>query len=251
MTEDDLFDKLVAEALTQPFSGWDWSQMAERWREAPTSWDYRQKVRASMVCADAMLDMGTGGGEVLASLAPLPPHTVATEGYAPNVPIARDRLGPLGVQVLDAECEAELPFDEASFDLVINRHSGYRANEVHRVLRTGGLFLTQQVGRRNCIELNELLQDRVEFEYAYWTLDCAVRQLEQAGFKIVERYDEHPETVVADIGAVVFYLRIVAWQIADFSVERYERKLRELHRQLLERGPLVIHAHRFYIAARR
>jgi SAM-dependent methyltransferase len=250
-SEGELFDRLVAEALAQPFSGWNWSQMAERWREAPTSWDYRQKVRAALAGANAMLDMGTGGGEVLASLAPLPSRTVATEGYAPNVPVARARLEPMGVQLVDAECEAELPFDDASFDLVINRHSGYRGSEVYRVLRPGGRFLTQQVGGRNIIELNELLQDRVEFEYAPWTLDCAIRELEEAGFTVVERYDESPETVVADIGAVVFYLRIISWQIADFSVERYEEKLRRLHRQMRQSGPLVIHSHRFYIAAQK
>jgi len=33
--------------------------------------------------------MGTGGGEFLASLAPLPMHTSATEAYPPNVEIAR------------------------------------------------------------------------------------------------------------------------------------------------------------------
>lgn len=40
--------------------------------------------------------MGTGGGEFLAGLQPLPPHTCATEGYPPNIPIAQQRLKRLG-----------------------------------------------------------------------------------------------------------------------------------------------------------
>ena len=50
--------------------------------------------------AATMLDMGTGGGEFLFSLHPLPKTVYATEGYKPNVPIARQRLEPLGVKVV-------------------------------------------------------------------------------------------------------------------------------------------------------
>ncbi len=247
--DDELFERLVREAMEATFSGWDFSFLEGRWREAPTSWGYRQKVRAAIQGVGSLLDMGTGGGEVLASMAPLPCRTIATEAYPPNVPVARARLEPLGATVVDVEPAAVQPFPAASFDLVINRHSGYNAREVCRILRPGGRFITQQVGGRNCIELNELLQDRVEFQYAYWTVDRAARELEEAGLEVVERHDELQETVVTDIGAVVFYLRIVSWQIADFTVERYEPKLRALHRRICEQGPLVIHEHRFYIEA--
>lgn len=39
------------------------------------------------------------GGEFLSSLSPLPKYTCATEGYEPNIIIARNRLEPLGVKV--------------------------------------------------------------------------------------------------------------------------------------------------------
>lgn len=95
MGDSALFDRLVAEALALPFEGWNFSYIADRWREAPTSWDYRAKARALMAGASSLLDMDTGGGEVLASLAPFPPLACATEGWDPNVPVARvwNRLG--------------------------------------------------------------------------------------------------------------------------------------------------------------
>jgi len=251
MGDSALFDRLVAEALAQPFEGWNFSYIADRWREAPTSWDYRAKARALMAGASSLLDMDTGGGEVLASLAPFPPLACATEGWDPNVPVARVRLEPLGVRVERVDSESDLPFSDAMFDLVLNRHGDYHPSELRRILKPGGRFLTQQVGGQNCIELNELLQDRVEFKYSYWTLDYALRELRDAGFEIVESRDEHPETIITDIGAVVYLLRIVSWQIADFSVEKYRHKLMALHNRIQEKGPLVIHAHRLYIEAQR
>jgi len=66
------FDALVTQAEAEPFSGWDFSWLRGQWREGHTSWDFGATVRERFAQADALLDMGTGGGEFLASLAPLP-----------------------------------------------------------------------------------------------------------------------------------------------------------------------------------
>ncbi len=154
------FDQLIQEALSQELVGWDFSWLHARTRESLLPWDYRKIVLDRMQSAGSLLDLGTGGGEFLSTLAPLPPHTWATEGYPPNVPTARNRLAPLGVQVVDvSELGKLLPFDNASFDLVINRQSSFNAWEVYRVLRTKGCFITQQVGWQNCMELNRFLQE--------------------------------------------------------------------------------------------
>jgi SAM-dependent methyltransferase len=89
--------------------------------------------------------MDTGGGERLAAI--VGPHGVrgvATEEWAPNVPVARARLAPLGIDIVRGASSA-LPFSDACFDLVLNRHGALNAVEVDRVLRPGGWFVTQQV----------------------------------------------------------------------------------------------------------
>ncbi len=106
------FDRLVAEAFEASFSGWDFSWLEGRWRGSPPPWDYRQRVLAALPGVQSHLDMGTGGGELLASLAslaPLPPDTWATENHAPNMPIARARLEPLGVRVFTGVPDNALP----------------------------------------------------------------------------------------------------------------------------------------------
>lgn len=242
------FEELVRQAQEQAFTGWDFSYLKGRRREERPSWDYETQVKQRLAQAQALLDMGTGGGEFLASLQPLPPRTAATEGYAPNVPVARERLAPLGVQVEAFEVDEQLPFTSESFDLIINRHDSFAPAEVYRLLQPGGAFLTQQVGGRNEARLNAYL-GAAEPEYLDWCLGSAVEGLVQAGFQIVERKEEFPEVAFHDIGALVYYLSAVPWQIPDFSVDRYRPHLLQLHEQMEEAGPLVVHGHRFYIEA--
>ena len=245
-----LFQQQLADALQQEFSGWDFSYLDQRWIESKPSWNYAQNVLAKSKSVASLLDMGTGGGEFLSSLAPLPTYTCATEGYAPNVPIAKARLEPLGVRVFETESDDMLPFPDERFELVINRHDSFSPHEVYRILKKGGYFVTQQVGGRDNIRLNELLQ-APDLEYSFCTLDYARNQLLEAGFEITEQREEFPETIVTDIGAVVYYIKVISWQIADFSVEKYYEQLIKLHNMIQDDGPLVIKNHRFYIEARK
>lgn len=247
----ELFEQLIDEALRQEFSGWDFRFLANRWKEEPTSWEYPQIVRSHIKPEYSMLDMDTGGGEVLSSFMPLPQSTYATEGYLPNVPVAKNRLEPLGVKIVQVFGDDILPFEDGYFDLVTNRHGSFLAQELHRSMKPGGIFITQQVGGRNNFKLNELLQEHPEFKFSYWTLDLAVKQLTEAGFQILEQKDEYPETTVFDIGALVFHLKVISWQITDFSVEKYHDKLVEVHNMIQEQGCLKIRSHRFLIVAKK
>ncbi|WP_365845908.1 hypothetical protein [Clostridium sp.] len=38
------------------------------------------------------------------------------------------------------------PFEDNTFDIVINRHESYCVSEVKRILKTDGIFIAQQVG---------------------------------------------------------------------------------------------------------
>jgi SAM-dependent methyltransferase len=256
----DRFKQLIDEAAAQPFAGWDFSFLRGRMVEEHPDWDYLARVRLRFAGAHALLDMGTGGGEVLESLAPLPSRTVATEGYVPNVETARRRLSPLGVEVVavpgvpdnleigEGEGIGSLPFPDASFPLVINRHESYFPAEVRRVLEPGGTFITQQVGGTHDQMLNRLLGAAAkEDEDAGWNLTFAVRQLTQAGFRIVDQREAYPATVFRDIGAVAYYLKAIPWQISDFTVDAYRERLLSLHHQIEAEGSLRIPGYLFYV----
>jgi SAM-dependent methyltransferase len=243
------FEKLIREAWNHEFTGWDFSFVSGRMVESPLSWDYRKSVAKRMQKATSLLDQDTGGGEFLASLQPLPPGACATEGYPPNVPIAKERLEPLGVKVFNTHAAMRLPFDDDSFDLVINRHGGILAAELKRILKPAGCFLTEQVGDKNCARLNEALQSKPEFSFSEWTLERAVKQLESAGLEILEKKEEFPAMDFLDIGAVVYYLKAISGQVSDFTIEKYYDQLAEIHNAIQERGKFTVEAHRFYIEA--
>ena len=246
-----LFDQFV-DAANRPFSGWDFSFLADAGRmvETPTPWSYSSLLLPYLWQAESMLDMGTGGGEFLSRLQPLPPHSAATEGYEPNIPVARERLEPLGVAVHPVADDNVLPFLDDAFDLIINRHESYSPSELARILKPGGHFITQQVGGDNDNDLNRLLGAQPMREYLHWNLAYAAGDLEAAGFEIVYQAESEMATRFYDIGAVVYYLNAIPWQIEDFSVDRYRDRLFDLHGHIQTNGFIDIAGSRFILIAR-
>src|SRR6478609_5457927 len=141
------FDALVAEAEAVPIEGWDFSWLDGRATEERPSWGYSQLVAERARSATAMLDVQSGGGELLAGLPTWPSLLVATEGYAPNVARAARRLRPQGASVVQADADRPaLPFASGAFDLVTSRHPITAWwPELARVLAPGGTYLSQEV----------------------------------------------------------------------------------------------------------
>ena len=246
------YERLILQAEQTSFEGWDFGVFQGRFTEAQPSWSLSKVLRAHMQTASSLLDLGTGGGEFLSSLGPLPPKTVATEAYGPNVAVARRRLAPLGVQVFDTTDSGDehLPFAEDSFDLVVSRHESYVPSEIRRVLRYTGTFVTQQVGGRDLEELNHALSAPPHTCH-HWRLKAATDDLERAGFEILDQREELVPGTFHDIGAVALFLRITPWQIPNFDLAGYDDALRALHATMEGGTPLEVSHHRFLITARR
>lgn len=66
---------------------------------------------------------------------------------------------------------------------------------------------------------------------------------------VTELRHERPRTVFYDIGAVIYFLRLVVWTVPDFTVEKYRDELLELHRRIERDGGFVTSASRFLIEA--
>ena len=246
----ELFDILIEDAQ-HPFAGWDFTYIKNRMVTEPLTWSYTTIIIPYVRKVDSMLDMGTGGGEFLSSLQPLPKHTFATEAYKPNVPIAKKRLEPIGCKVVEISEKSPLLFEDEQFDLIINRHEEYSPSEIYRILKPGGYFITQQVGVNNDFELNHHLGHFAEDEYAYWNLEYATNELQNAGLNVLEKKEAAPKTRCFDIGAIVYYLLAIPWQIPDFSVEKYREKLYELHLEILEKEYIELSSSRFLIIAKK
>ena len=252
MRAHDDFERYLA-AADEPFAGWDftWLTRTERMASGPLPWNYASVVLPYLWRAEAMADLGTGGGEFLACLSPLPMRTFATEGYPPNVPVARERLEPLGVKVYAIDESDTLPFASASLDLIIDRHESYRPDEVFRALRPGGHFITQQVDGPSQKPVSDWLGVPFNVGWATWSLDEAGRGLEAAGFTILTRREAVAPTRYYDIGALIYYLKAIPWQIPDFTIARYRDALLRLHERIQSDGFLETQSERFLLIARK
>ena len=251
------FEELIAEAESETFAGWNFSYLEGRLIENPTPWDYRGIVSKLLPSVNTLVDLGTGGGEFLASLHPLPPHTFATEGYAPNVIVAKQRLEPLGVKVIENGCddntsptqEGTLPFNDGSIDLVIDRHESFVATEVFRVLRPHGLFVTQQVGDSNYPELNRALGSQKAPNEARWNLRKAIKQIKTAGFRVTDSREARMEARFLDVGAIVYYLKAIPWQVPSFSIQSNHDALKRLDDTIRKHGSFRVTFPRFLVQA--
>jgi len=238
--DDSSFQRLGGEAQEAPFEGWDFSSFGDRYQVESPSWDYRRLAESQLRLLGpgaAVLDMGTGGGELLRTLHGLPRDTHATEGYPPNVLVARMALQPHAIEVDEVTNDAHLPYPDQRFDLILNRHESFDAFEVARVLRPGGVFLSQQVGGRDLAELNQQLA-APPHTYTDWTLDAATRQVTAAGLRVLDSGAELVEATFRDVGAIVRLLLITPWAVPGFPVDAYRPRLQRLH-EYLNRGPLT------------
>jgi SAM-dependent methyltransferase len=234
----------------QPFTGWDFSYLDGRMLEEQPPWSYMDLATGLMGESSSVLDMGTGGGEKLLELRPhWPEKVVVTEDYIPNVKLARERLEPLGVRVehVSLTKDGPMPFNDGEFDLLLNRHSGLNSEEVARILASQGVFLTQQIHALWAHDLASVFGVQPQFEDA--TPEYYVPLLESVGLSIERVEDWVGSLAFTDVGAIVYYLIAIPWEVPGFTVDTHLDGLLTLQSQLETSGELVFEARKYLIQA--
>ena len=245
------FEDLVAEAEAVSVDGWDFSWLTGRATEERPPWGYARAMADRMALATAALDIQTGGGEVLASVPRLPPLTVATESWPPNIAKAAALLRPRAAAVVADRDEPPLPFADGVFDLVVSRHpvKAWWA-EIARVLEPGGTYFSQEVGPASVFEVVEYFRGpQPAHVRSGRDPERARKDATEAGLRVVDLRTASLRTEFFDVGAVVYFLRKVIWMVPDFTVERYRDRLAALHRRIEAEGPFVATTTRFLIEA--
>lgn len=167
--------------------GWDFSHIDGRCVEQPLPWDYRQVVGQYLKPEMKLLDIDTGGAEVLLSFGHPYENTAATENYPPNVQLCKEKLLPLGIDFKQADGKGVLPFENESFHMVINRHGDFNPAELWRILKPGGIFVNQQVGAENDREFVELLCGKLPLPFPEQYAAKSAEAFEKQGFTILRQ----------------------------------------------------------------
>lgn len=244
MVDDTHFAQWTRDAAA-PFEGWDFSYLAGRFVEADPSWDYDALAKRAVEQAFDILDVATGGGEVFARFAPFPGRATAVEGFEPNLPVARQRLEPLGVPVFQGNTRSGMPFEDGSFDLVLSRHGGFRSAEMHRILKAGGTFLTQQVGGDNLADLTAEFGAKLPFPDN--TMERRRQEFAALGCEIRRAEEWRGPVRFFDVGAIVYFLKAIPWIVDRFDVPRHQDTLARLQARVDQGEPLQFTYTRFLI----
>ena len=248
MNTNELIKRWKAEEEIAHIHGWDFSHIEGRYMEEDDlPWDYREEILRYLKPEMRILDMDTGGGEFLLSLNHPYENTAATENYPPNVDLCRDTLLPLGIDFRAADGKGVLPFEDAFFDMVINRHGDFNPNEIHRVLKPGGLFITQQVGAENDRELVELLCGQTDLPFPNQYLKITADRFSQTGFEILNCQECFRPIRFYDVGALVWFARIIEWEFPGFSVDSCRDRLLQAQEILTNQGVIEARIHRFLL----
>jgi hypothetical protein len=117
------------------------------------------------------------------------------------------------------------------------------------VLRPGGRLLTQQIGPENDAELNAALS--APPPSGGTSAAALAENLQSVGLVVDEAQTAAIEVTFSDIGAVVYQLRMVGWQIPDFDVRTYGGRLRALDARIRQDGPLSVRSRRVLVCAHR
>lgn len=232
--------------------GWDFSHIHGRYEaEEALPWSYEQLVRQYLKSNMEIMDYDTGGGEFLLSLGHPYNKTSATEGYPPNVKLCSEKLLPLGIDFRECGDPSKLPFADESFDLMINRHGGFDAAEIYRSLRRGGVFVTEQVGEDNDRDLVEMVLPGTSSPFPHMNLSEQRKSFENAGFRIIKADEAYCPIRFYDIGAFVWFARVIEWEFLGFSVNKCFERLLKMQETIEKIGKIEGTSHRYIIVAQK
>lgn len=249
------FEELIEEAEAEPLGGFEFSWFENRATEQRPPWGYARLLVGRIEQAGAVLDVQTGGGEViagaLAKAGRLPRLLTATESWEPSIAAARAALSPYEGAVVQVEDDDPFPFRDSSFDLVVSRHPTVAMwDEIARVLAPGGTYFSQQVGHGSNRELTDFMMGPQPLHFGR-SPENAVRGAEQAGLTVMDLRLATLEVAFYDVGAVAYFLRKVPWTVPDFSIASYRDRLWAMHEKIRGEGRFVSRSQRFLIEATR
>lgn len=208
-------------------SGWDFSRVRDE--RDPVPWEYVEVVRRYLHPEDRVLDIGTGGGETFLGLSTRFGTGMGIDFDPEMIRVARENAreqsaSHVSFEPMDARF---LRFSEGSFDVVLDRHPPTEVAEIVRVLRPGGVFVTQQVGRRNSQNICSVFgfDPNVEWPEGFHDVHLRARAFSGAGCEVVAYGEYDVGYRFLDIESLIFWLKAVPM---PFDPELHWRQVRQV-----------------------
>lgn len=249
---NELRKEWEAEEKIAHIHGWDFSHIHGRYEEEEDlPWDYKEIIEEHLTDDMELFDFDTGGGEFLLSLHHPYGNTAATEGYEPNVELCKKELLPLGIDFKACDDATNVPFEDSSFDMMINRHGDFDAGETKRLLKPEGIFITEQVGSENDRDLVKMVLPDVPKPFPELELAIQKKKFEEEGLTVIRAEEVFRPIRFYDIGAFVWFAHIIEWEFPGFSVDKCFDKLLKMQEEIDKNGVVEGTIHRYLIVAKK
>ncbi|MDX8366751.1 class I SAM-dependent methyltransferase [Cytobacillus sp. IB215665] len=173
-------------------NGWDFSKLKST--SEGVKWHFYDEVVKRCKRSDVLLDIGTGGGENVLEIARSANFLVGVDISSGMMETAQANLAKSNVSnVRFCQLPSDnLQFPAEFFDIVSCCHAPFNAKEISKVLKKGGIFLTQQVSEGDKLNLKTAFGRGQSFGEEDGTLqESYVQELIKAGFSNVQTFDEN------------------------------------------------------------
>ncbi len=174
--------------------------------ENSSDYYYYKEVAKAIKPSTIMLDIGCGSGEKAIRyfsnakkvvMIDNEPEMLMKVKKNKNKWLSLKEAEHFDVQLGDAD--KTLNFENESFDLVVSRHCGANMSEVFRVLKKGGVFISEDVDYNDCLELKVafgrgqnwqriLNNNPQKKETINWCIDLGFSEIDIKNFDIIEYY---------------------------------------------------------------
>jgi ubiquinone/menaquinone biosynthesis C-methylase UbiE len=204
--------KQLGEAVGQ-LQGWDFSRVSDG--RGPVLWKYVDVICQYLKPTDRVLDIGTGGGEIFLSLAPYFGQGIGIDQNPRMIETAQRNRVDLSVEnVTLIQMEgSDLQFEAEEFDIVLLRHLHVYVDEIVRVLRPGGYFITQMVGQRTALNFLEAFGwTPASFGLDWWQPVAELAdEFRRHGCYIIAEAENDVPYWFEDIESFLFWVMSVPW----------------------------------------
>lgn len=186
-------------------------------------WDFNEEIKKKSKTSDILLDIGTGGGENVLTIASSFLFLMGIDLSNGMIETAQTNLKKADISnVRFSQMSSDkLEFPAEFFDVVTCRHAPFSSMEVAKVLKKGGYFLTQQVGVGDKINIKRAFNRGQLIEENGALLARYARELKESGFSEIQHF-EYDATVYYQRPEDLIFLLKHTPTIPNFGEENHD-----------------------------
>ena len=182
--------------------GWDFSKMSYK-KIVPTNFYYYKECAKNINFDSVVLDVGCGSCEKSLQYFSHAKKVVFMDNETEMLKKAQANANKFYGEKYQnkfvfeiGDCE-NLKYENESFDVVVSRHCGTNMKDAYRILKKGGIFLSEDIDKYDCWELKKIFNRGQEFNDSLPikkkifndALDAGFSKIELLNFEEIEFYN--------------------------------------------------------------